>query len=326
MWDSISAKVVADTPGTAAIATASHAIAASWGYPDGEKIPVDTMIGAVGRIVEATTLPVTADLEAGYGDPAGTIRKAIGVGVVGANVEDQMRPLDEAVRNVAAIMDAAISEGVPDFVLNARTDAFVLGRDRDPADVLADAVERGKAYLDAGAPTVFVPGLLNEEQISTLVEAFGPQKLTVIGFPGSLAAGPARRARRRTDLLRPAAPAGGAHGAAEAGGDHPSWWRHRPEHEATPDLTMRLLGLLLLASVVAACGDDFATLEPENPTRAADGLVFTRADGSSYEMTDAVATCLPSEQKPGVDIVRLTAPASVEAPAAPDMRSVATRG
>src|SRR6478735_8797750 len=169
VWDSISAKVVADTPGTAAIATASHAIAASWGYPDGEKIPVDTMIGAVGRIVEAT------------------IRKAIGVGVVGANVEDQMRPLDDAVRNVAAIMDAAISEGVPDFVLNARTDAFVLGRERDPADVLADAVERGKAYLDAGAPTVFVPGLLDEEQISTLVEAFGPQKLTVIGFPGSLA-------------------------------------------------------------------------------------------------------------------------------------------
>jgi 2-methylisocitrate lyase-like PEP mutase family enzyme len=187
VWDSISAKVVADTPGTAAIATASHAIAASWGYPDGEKIPVDTMIGAVGRIVDATTLPVTADLEAGYGDPAGTIRKAIGVGVVGANVEDQMRPLDEAARNVAAIMDAAISEGVPDFVLNARTDAFVLGRERDQADVLADAVERGKAYLDAGAPTVFVPGLLNEEQISALVDAFGPQKLTVIGFPGSLA-------------------------------------------------------------------------------------------------------------------------------------------
>jgi hypothetical protein len=75
---------------------------------------------------------------------------------------------------------------------------------------------------------------------------------------------------------------------------------------------VRLLGLLLLASVVAACGDDFATLEPENPTRAADGLVFTRVDGSSYEMTDAMATCQPNEQKPGVDIVRLTAPASVE--------------
>jgi len=185
VWDSISAKVVADTPGTTAIATASHSIAAAYGYPDGEQIPVDTMIEAVGRIVEATTLPVTADLEAGYGDPAETVRKAIGVGVVGANVEDQMKPLDEIVRDVAAIMDAAVSEGVPDFVLNARTDAFVLGRKRDQAEVLADAIERGKAYLEAGAPTVFVPGLLNEEQISTLVDAFGPQRLTVIGFPGS---------------------------------------------------------------------------------------------------------------------------------------------
>ena len=186
VWDSISAKVVADTPGTSAIATASHSIAASWGYADGENIPLDTMIAAVGRIVDAVTLPVTADLEAGYGDPAGTIRKAIGVGVVGANIEDQMRPLDEATRNVAAIMDAAISEGVPDFVLNARTDAFVLGRDRDQAEVLADAIERGKAYLEAGAPTVFVPGALDEEQVSTLVEAFGPQRLTVIGLPGSI--------------------------------------------------------------------------------------------------------------------------------------------
>jgi 2-methylisocitrate lyase-like PEP mutase family enzyme len=185
VWDPISAKVVADTPGTTALATASHSIAAAFGYPDGEQIPVDLMIEAVGRIVEATTLPVTADLEAGYGDAAGTIRKAIGVGVVGANVEDQMKPLAEAARQVEAIMDAAVSEGVPDFVLNARTDAFVLGRKRDQGEVLADAVERGKAYLEAGAPTVFVPGLLNEEQIATLVEAFGPQRLTVIGFPGS---------------------------------------------------------------------------------------------------------------------------------------------
>ena len=184
VWDSITARVVSDTPGTAALATASHSIAASWGYEDGENIPVDLMIEAVGRIVEATTLPVSADLEGGYGDAAETVRKAIGVGVVGANIEDQLKPLDEAVAQVAAIMDAAIAEGVPDFVLNARTDAFVKAGDRDPAEVLADAVERGKAYLDAGAPVVFVPGMLDEGQITTLVEAFGPQKLSVIGVPG----------------------------------------------------------------------------------------------------------------------------------------------
>ena len=181
VWDSISAKVVAETPGTRALATASHSIAASWGYEDGENIPVDLMIEAVGRIVSATQLPVTADLEAGYGDTGETIRKAIGVGVVGANLEDQMKPLDEAVAAVEAAMKAARDEGVPDFVLNARTDAFVKGRDRDPAEVLADAVERGRAFLDAGAPLVFVPGARSEEQLTTLIEAFGPQRLTLIG-------------------------------------------------------------------------------------------------------------------------------------------------
>jgi 2-methylisocitrate lyase-like PEP mutase family enzyme len=81
-------------------------------------------------------------------------------------------------------MRAAADEGV-DFVLNARTDAFVKAGDRDPAEVLADAVERGKAFLDAGAPVVFVPGRLDEQQVSTLVEAFGPQRLTLIGIPGT---------------------------------------------------------------------------------------------------------------------------------------------
>jgi 2-methylisocitrate lyase-like PEP mutase family enzyme len=185
VWDVITATVVADVEGTTALATASHSIAASYGYPDGENIPVDLMIEAVGRIAAAVDLPVTADLEAGYGNPGETVRKAIGVGIVGANVEDQMKPLAEAVGVVEAVLKAGEAEGVP-IVLNARTDAFVRGRDRDPADVLADAVERGRAYLDAGAPVVFVPGLLDEAQVTTLVEAFGPQRLTVIGVPGGL--------------------------------------------------------------------------------------------------------------------------------------------
>ena len=183
VWDVISARVVAAVEGTTALATASHSIAASFGYEDGEQIPRDLMLEAVGRIVAATDLPVTADLEGGYGDPADTVRRAIGLGVVGANIEDQMRPVAEAAANVERIMKVAQDEGV-DFVLNARTDAFVRGRDRDQDEVLADAVERGKAFLDAGAPVVFVPGRLDEAQVSTLVDALGPQRLTLIGSPG----------------------------------------------------------------------------------------------------------------------------------------------
>jgi len=72
-------------------------------------------------------------------------------------------------------------------VLNARTDVFLraLGGDADPDQVLADAIERGRAYLDAGAPTYFVPGILTEEQVRALVEALGPQRVTTIGIPGN---------------------------------------------------------------------------------------------------------------------------------------------
>jgi 2-methylisocitrate lyase-like PEP mutase family enzyme len=184
VWDVASARVVAQTEGTRALATASHAIAAMYGYEDGEHIPRDLMLEAVGRVVDAVDLPVTADLEAGYGDAADTCRRAIGIGVVGANIEDQMRPLDEAAAAVAAVMRAAADEGVPDFVLNARTDAFLGAGDRDPHDVLADAIERGRAFLDSGAPVVFVPGRVTEEQVVALVEAFGPQRLTLLPVPG----------------------------------------------------------------------------------------------------------------------------------------------
>jgi 2-methylisocitrate lyase-like PEP mutase family enzyme len=184
VWDVITAKVVAEVEGTRALATASHSIAASRGYPDGEVIPRDEMIHEVGLIVAATDLPVTADLEGGYGDAAETVRRAIGVGVVGANIEDQLKPLAEATAQVEAVMKAAAAEGVPDFVLNARTDVFLQAGGRDPELVLADAVERGRAFLDAGAPVVFVPGFLDERMITVLVDAFGPQRLSVIGVPG----------------------------------------------------------------------------------------------------------------------------------------------
>lgn len=185
VWDAISARVVSEVEGITALATASHSIAAAYGYEDGENIPVELMIEAVGTVASATDLPVTADLEAGYGNPGETARKAIQVGVVGANLEDQLKPLPEPVAAVEAVLAAGQSEGI-DFVLNARTDAFVKAGDKPHADVLADAIERGSAYLAAGAPVVFVPGLLSEDDVKAFVDAWGPQKLTVIGVPGSL--------------------------------------------------------------------------------------------------------------------------------------------
>lgn len=189
VWDSITARVIADLPGTKALATASHSIAASLGYEDGERIPVQLMIDAVGRIAAATELPVSADLEAGYGNPGETIKKAVGVGIVGANIEDQMRPLSQAVAQMKQAADAGAGEGI-DFVLNARTDAFLRAGDRDPREVLEAAVERGRAFLDVGAACIFVPGKLDEVTVTALVAGIGWGKVSVINVPGSLS--PAR--------------------------------------------------------------------------------------------------------------------------------------
>ena len=184
-WDVASAQVVAELPGCKAVATASHAVAAVHGYPDGEQIPSDLMIAAVHRIAAAVDLPVTADLEAGYGDVEATVRRAIGAGAVGGNIEDGMRPLDESAAAMAAAVRAGEKEGVP-FVLNARTDAYLLAGDRDPEEVFVDAVARGRAFLDVGADCVFVPGPNDAETIGRLVEAIGTRKVSIMISPGSL--------------------------------------------------------------------------------------------------------------------------------------------
>jgi 2-methylisocitrate lyase-like PEP mutase family enzyme len=183
VWDVASARVVAGTDGVRALATASHSVAATFGYEDGEQIPLDLHLDMVGRIVSAVELPVTMDLEAGYGDPGETARRAIGVGVVGGNLEDQMKPLDEAVAAVEAVVAAGRDAGI-DFVLNARTDAFVRApRDADRGPLVEEAIRRGRAFLEAGAPVVFVPGAIARDEIAALVDGLGPRKLTVIGVP-----------------------------------------------------------------------------------------------------------------------------------------------
>src|SRR3954471_14049983 len=188
VWDVPSAKVIADLPQTTALATASHSIAATFGYPDGEHIPLAMHLGMIERIVHvAGDLPVTADLEAGHGAPGETIRRALGAGVVGANLEDRLAPFADSVAAGDAAVRAAEAEQVP-FALNARTDAFSRPGDRPTGEVLADAIERGRAYLDAGAACVFVPGRLTDEEVEELVAALGEQRISVIGLPGAQSA------------------------------------------------------------------------------------------------------------------------------------------
>ena len=193
VWDVASARVVAALPGTRAIATASHSIAATFGYPDGEQIPVDLMLDMAGRIARAVEVPVSADLEAGYGDPGETIRRAIGEGIVGANLEDELKPLDESVAAVEAAVAAADAEGVP-FALNARTDAFLRGTDRPLEVRIADAdraraaptsrPERRACSCRATSARTWWP---------QLVDGIGERRVSLIGLPDVPAPGAARR-------------------------------------------------------------------------------------------------------------------------------------
>ena len=185
VWDVVSARVVADVDGVRALATASHSIAATFGYEDGENIPLDLHLDMVGRIAAAVNLPVSMDFEGGYGDAGETARRAIAAGAVGGNLEDAMRPLDDAVAAVEAVLRSGRDAGI-DFVLNARTDAMLrLPADADRGAAVEEALTRGRAFLDAGAPVVFVPGVVAREEVEALVDGLGPGRLSVISVPGA---------------------------------------------------------------------------------------------------------------------------------------------
>jgi len=185
VWDAVSTQVIAALPQTKAIATAGHSIAKMYGFEDGG-MPLDLALQGVATIVQATDLPVTADLDDGYAEPGETIRRAIGIGAVGANVEDRLKPLDESVARVKAIVAAAEAEGVP-FQLNARTDAIARGT--GPLEErVTDAITRGKAFLAEGAALVFIPGLIDKESVERVVAELGRNTISVIGLPGALSA------------------------------------------------------------------------------------------------------------------------------------------
>jgi 2-methylisocitrate lyase-like PEP mutase family enzyme len=179
VWDAGSAKAVAAS-GAKALATGSWSVAAAHGFEDGEHMPFDLALANLERIVTAADLPVTIDLESGYGaDPDGvgaTIARALRAGAIGCNLEDSSRetgPLREASEQAARLKGArgaADRLGIPAF-LNARTDVFLLAAaDRHDGSLVDEALERARAYADAGADGLFVPGLVDEALITRVVE------------------------------------------------------------------------------------------------------------------------------------------------------------
>jgi len=179
-WDAGSARLLEEV-GFAAIGTTSAGIAWACGVADGGVLDRDTMLDHVGRIVAAVDVPVTADLEAGYGDTADdvarTVTAAVELGAVGGNLEDahagELFGIDEATDRIAAARTAA-PRGT--FVLNARTDTYFVGT---TGDAFAETVERAGRYVDAGADCVFVPGVVDEDTIRRLASAV-PAPLNVV--------------------------------------------------------------------------------------------------------------------------------------------------
>jgi 2-methylisocitrate lyase-like PEP mutase family enzyme len=178
-WDAGSAKAVA-AAGARAVATASWAVAAANGYADGEQLPRDLAIANIGRIARAVALPVTADLERGYGDTpievADTVAQAIRAGAVGCNLEDGsatggLRPAADQAQRLQAARDAANRLDIPLFI-NARTDGFLLAApDAHDAALLDATLARARLYAAHGADGLFVPGLVDAALIERLVRA-----------------------------------------------------------------------------------------------------------------------------------------------------------
>lgn len=175
-WDAGSARVL-EGLGFPALATTSAGIAWSCGVADGETLDRDQMLDHVARIVAAVDVPVSADLEAGYGqtpdEVAQTITLAARLGAVGGNIEDSttagLIDRSEAIDRIAAAR-AAAPAGT--FVLNARTDAYFVAPSGDP---FAETIERATSYVEAGADCVFVPGVVEADAIRQLTSAIpGP--------------------------------------------------------------------------------------------------------------------------------------------------------
>jgi 2-methylisocitrate lyase-like PEP mutase family enzyme len=201
VWDVASARVVEDA-GFPAIATSSAGIAFAQGFPDGQKIPPERMLAVIADIAKAVNVPVTADVEAGYGnrpeDAALTARRVIDAGAVGMNFEDAtgdaahpLFDLPVQVQRIRAIRETGERLGVP-LVINARTDVYLLQLG-DPAGRYDEALRRMSSFRDAGADCVFVPGVVDVATISRFVGDLRCP-MNILAGPGSPSVAELKRA------------------------------------------------------------------------------------------------------------------------------------
>ncbi len=177
-WDVPSARVFEDA-GFPAIATSSAGLLVSLGYPDGEVIGRDEFVSAVGRIARVLSVPLSADVVAGFGTTTEevlvTIKAILRTGAVGINIEDfahatkKLYPIERQVENVKAIRKLGETAGIP-LVINARTDALRFA-EGDEGARLKEAVRRAIAYRDAGADCVYPMGLVDAASIASFVRA-----------------------------------------------------------------------------------------------------------------------------------------------------------
>jgi 2-methylisocitrate lyase-like PEP mutase family enzyme len=182
-WDVATARIF-EEENFQAVATTSAGVAFSMGYRDGQRIPAGEMLSVVRRITKALSIPVSADVEAGYGDPIGTAQQAWEIGAVGINLEDvtgddesTQVPLDRQAEIIRRIRAA-----VPDLVVNARTDIFLMGIG-EAQTRLKRTKERLSAYAEAGAHCVFAPGLKDAALIRELASSLAAP-LNILAGPG----------------------------------------------------------------------------------------------------------------------------------------------
>jgi 2-methylisocitrate lyase-like PEP mutase family enzyme len=191
-WDAISARIVEEV-GFPAVGTTSAGVAATLGYPDGQRVSRDEMLEVVARVARAVQVPVTADMEAGYGttpeEMAETARRLIAAGAVGLNLEDvtgdeesSQVDLPLQLEKIRAIREASAAAGVP-LVINARTDVYLMPI--GPAETRFErTVERLRAYANAGADCVFAPAVKDADTIARLARAV-QAPLNILLMPGA---------------------------------------------------------------------------------------------------------------------------------------------